>query len=109
MLLYLYNNMNTLNNTLKGLENVFNKPLNNIYIEAFVVLFLTCYAGLILPTLKLESTEFLRSDLFRIVSVFLIAYLSSHSFTISLVLAVALVMTLNHFNALELNETFGMN
>lgn len=101
--------MNTINNSLKTLEKVFNKPLNNIYIEAFVVLFLSCYAGLILPNLKLQSNEFLRSDLFRIVAVFLIAYLSSHSFTISLLLAVALIMTLNHFNELELNETFGMN
>jgi hypothetical protein len=101
--------MNTINNSLKTLEKVFNKPLDNIYIEALVVLFLSCYAGMILPNLKMESNEFLRSDLFRIIGVFLVAYLSSHSFTISLVLAIVLIMTINHFNELELNETFGMN
>jgi hypothetical protein len=98
--------MKTLNDIMKYTKSTLDKPLSNIYVEGFITIFLACYAGLILPTLKLGTYDFLRSDMFRIVGVFLVAYLSSHNFTISLVLAVALVMTFNHFNELELNETF---
>jgi hypothetical protein len=95
-----------LDKAMNDVEKMFNKSLDNEYIKGFIVLFLTCYAGLILPTLKPETNEFLRSDLFRIIAVFLIAYMSSKSFTISLVLAIALVMTINHFNQEELSEAF---
>ena len=82
------------------------KILNNKYLAAFLSLVIASYAGFSGPKLSPKMTNFLQSDLFRIIAVFLIAYMSSKNFQIALILSIGLITTLNFVDQHKMFETF---
>jgi len=82
------------------------KVLNNKYLAAFLSLMIASYAGFAGPSLSPSVTNFLKSDLFRIIAVFLIAYMSNKNFQIALILSIGLVTTLNFIDKHNMFEGF---
>ena len=80
--------------------------LNDKYVAGFMALFLAVYAGLAGPKLSPDMISVLESDVFRMVAVFLIAYLPEKNFQFALVLSVVLVLSLNYVNEHKLLENF---
>ena len=58
------------------------------------------------PSLSPSVTNFLKSDLFRIIAVFLIAYMSNKNFQVALILSIGLVTTLNFIDKHNMFEGF---
>lgn len=82
------------------------KMLNNKYVSSFLAVFLGVYAALVGPKLSPAALSVLQSDGFRLVAIFLIAYMPEKNFQFALVLSVALVLTLNFVNEQKLLESF---
>jgi len=82
------------------------KMLNNQYVSSFLAVFLGVYAALVGPKLSPEALSVLQSDGFRLVAIFLIAYMPEKNFQFALVLSVVLVLTLNFVNEQKLLESF---
>ena len=79
------------------------KMLNNQYVSSFLAVFLGVYAALVVK-LSPEALSVLQSDGFRLVAIFLIAYIEKN-FQFALVLSVVLVLTLNFVNEQKLLES----
>lgn len=95
-----------MNNLLNSVKKNSQEILRNPYILGLLTLFTVSYAGLVVPELKPESLRVLQSTEFRILAVFLIAYLSSHNFHLSLIVAVSFVLILKHITDKEIMENF---
>ena len=86
--------------------NFVDKVLNNKYLAAFLSLMIASYAGFAAPTLSPGMKGVLESDMFRIMAVFLISYMSNKNFQVALILSVGLITSLNFINNYNL---FGSN
>ena len=95
-----------MNNLISSLKSNSQEILRNPYVLGFLTLFAVSYAGSVVPQLKPESLRLLQSTQFRILAVFLIAYLSSHNFHLSLIVAVSFVLILKHITDKEIMENF---
>ena len=95
-----------MNSLLNSFKKNSQEVLRNPYVLGLLSLFAISYAGLMVPELKPEALRTLQSTEFRILAVFLTAYLSSHNFQLSLIVAVSFVLILKHLTDREVMENF---
>lgn len=88
------------------LQNLANFVNTNTYVNAALTLFLVLYAGLAKPQLPTMITSLFDNALFRLVVLFLVAYLSSQNAQVALMVAVAFVVTMNMLSEQRMVEGF---
>lgn len=82
------------------------KVLDNKYVLGFLSLMIASYAGFAGPELSPFMRNLFESDAFRMVAVFLVAYMAGKNFQVSVMLAVGLVLSLNYLNEHKMLEGF---
>lgn len=85
-------------NSLNNLDNQFRRMLNNRTVVSVLSLLLALYAGAAAPKLPNEVVLFFDSALGKTLFMFLIVYLSSRSTQLSIMVAVAFLVTLSCMN-----------
>ena len=85
-------------NSLNNLDNQFRKMLNNKSVVSVLSLLLALYAGAAAPKLPNEVVLFFDSVLGKTLFMFLIVYLSSRNTQLSIMVAVAFLVTLTCMN-----------
>jgi len=76
------------------------------YVSAALSLFLLMYAGMAAPQLPDVVLDLFDNEMFRLAVLFLIAYTGNKNPTVSLLSAIAFVMTMNVLNQRKAQEAF---
>ena len=84
----------------KNLDKVF----SNKYTSSMLTLFLVLYGGLAAPKLPKKILEFFNKDIVKIVILALIVYTSQKDISLSIMIAVALLITINSLNNAEIKD-----
>lgn len=91
---------------MQALQNQLQNALNNQYFSAALSLFLVLYAGLAKPQLPDVVSGLFDNALFRLVILFLVAYLSSRNAQVAILVAVAFVVSMNMLSEQRMTEGF---
>ena len=92
-----------------GLDDMLTSALQNPYVSTGLVLFLALYGGMAAPQLPAEVLALFDNALFRLAILFLVAYTGNRNSTVSLLTAVAFVVSMNALNQKKSEEAFGYN
>jgi len=92
-----------------GLDGMLTSALQNPYVSTGLVLFLALYGGMAAPQLPAEVLALFDNALFRLAVLFLVAYTGNRNSTVSLLTAVAFVVSMNALNQKKSEEAFGYN
>lgn len=84
----------------------FANVLQNPYLTGVLTLFLVLYGGLARPQLPKVVEDLFDNAIFRMVFMFLIAFLAVKNATIAIMVAVAFVLTMSILNEQKINEGF---
>jgi hypothetical protein len=90
--------MSDLNNKLKGYLSF----LDNKYVAATLAIFLILYAGYAAPKLPASIAKLFDYEIFKLLIIFLIAFTSSKSPMLSILIALAFVLSLQTLNRVHL-------
>lgn len=90
-----------------GVDNMLTSALQNPYVSTALVLFLALYGGMAAPQLPTEVLALFDNALFRLAVLFLVAYTGNRNSTVSLLTAVAFVVSMNALNQKKSEEAFG--
>ena len=93
-------------NTFNTIINDFLAPLEDDYIASFLKLSLVLYAGLAAPKLPLQILSLLDIAVFRVVVLSLVVWTGTKDPAMSLLIAIALVVSVNTFAGRNPFETF---
>ena len=85
---------------------VLNNFLNNQYVTSALTLFLILYAGLIRPRLPDFLATLFENPFFRLLFLFLLAYVSSRNSQVALIVAVAFMVTMHILSTQRMAEGF---
>ena len=80
--------------------------LDNKYISTGLSMFLALYAGFARPTLSKNVLKIFDNQLFRLAVLFLIAYKANRDPQLSIMIAVAFMVSLNVLAEKEMKESF---
>ena len=83
-----------------------NSLLGNKPVVAFLQIFVILYGSLVAPKLPASALWIFDTFLFRVLVMFVIAMLATREPALSLLVAVAFIMTLNYLNGKKLLEAF---
>ena len=86
--------------------NPIDRILDNKWVVVVLSLLTASYAGLAAPKLGPAATEFINTDYFRFLVIFIVAYLPLKQFYLALMIAVGFVVTSNVMMQYKILENF---
>lgn len=86
--------------------NPIDRILDNKWVVVVLSLLTASYAGLAAPRLGPAATEFITSDIFRFLVIFIVAFLPKKNFQLALIIAVGFVVTSNVMLQYKILENF---
>ena len=97
--------MNEFEKSFTNTVNTFGKFLENPYISTSVAFFLVLYGGLAAPKLPRSIAKLYKNQFVRLLHIFLIAYMGNKNPSISLLVAVIFVFSIQRINKImQLNK-----
>ena len=86
--------------------NPIDRILDNKWVVIVLSLLTASYAGLAAPKLGPAATEFVTSDIFRFLVIFIVAWMPKKNFALALMIAIGFVVTSNVMYQYKIMENF---
>lgn len=98
--------MNQINIMLQNLATNFDNLMLNSYFSTIVIIFLTVYASFASPKLPNYVKKLFDNSIFKIIIISFIGYRANKDPQLSLIIAIAFIVTLNFLSEKETKESF---
>jgi hypothetical protein len=96
----------TVKNVLKTAEGYINRGKNNSYLTAALTVFLILYGALAAPKLPAFIANLFNSAIFRLLCLFLIAWIASKNAQVAIIVAVVFTLVMSLLNTQQMAEGF---